>query len=56
MGQSSNPDVVMNKDYVEYEKQITKMAMEAGLQNPKALVPGWQNILADTSHGKEGIG
>lgn len=35
MGQSSNPDVAMNKNYVEYEEQITKMAMEA-LQNPKA--------------------
>ena len=36
MGQSSNPDVAMNKDYVECEEQITKMAMEAALQNPKA--------------------
>lgn len=33
MGQSSNPDVTMNKDYVEYEKQITEMTMEA-LQSP----------------------
>ena len=39
MGQSSSPDVAMNKDYVEYEKQITKMVMEA-LQNPKVYVPG----------------
>lgn len=34
MGQSSSPDVTMNKDYVEYEKQITEMTMEA-LQIPK---------------------
>ena len=34
MGQSSNPDVTMNKDYVEYEKQITEMILE-GLQIPK---------------------
>lgn len=33
MEQSSNPDVTMNKDYVEYEKQITEMTMEA-LQIP----------------------
>ena len=55
MGQSSSPDVAMNKDYVEYEKQITKMVMEA-LQNPKVYVPGWQSILADSSLGREGIG
>lgn len=29
MGQPSKPDVAMNKDYVEYEEQIKKMAMEA---------------------------
>lgn len=29
MGQSSIPDVTMNKDYVEYEKQITEMILEA---------------------------
>lgn len=34
MGQSSNPDVTMNKDYVEYEKQIIEMTIEA-LQIPK---------------------
>ena len=54
MGQSSNPDVAMNKDYVEYEEPITKMAMEA-LQNRKAYVPGWQNTLADISLGRGGI-
>lgn len=29
MGQSSKPDMAMNKEYVDYEEQITKMAMEA---------------------------
>lgn len=29
MGPSSKPDVAMNKDYVEYEEQITKMTMAA---------------------------
>lgn len=51
MGQSSNPDVAMNKDYVEYEEQITKMTVEA-LQAPKEYMPGWESILANTSLGK----
>ena len=54
MVQSSNPDVAMNKDYVEYEEQITKMAVKA-LQIPNEYAPGWEKILADTSLGREGI-
>lgn len=40
MAHSSNPNVTMNKDYVEYGKHITELAMEA-LQVPKH-VPGWE--------------
>ena len=54
MVQSSNPGVAMNKDYVEYEEQITKMAAEV-LQIPKEYMPGWENILADSSLGRERI-
>lgn len=54
MVQSSNPNVATNKDYVEYEEQITKVAVEA-LQIPKEYVPGWENILADPSLGRERI-
>lgn len=54
MVQSSNPNVAMNKDYVEYEEQITKVAVEA-LQIPKEYVPGWENILANSSLGRERV-
>lgn len=54
MVQSPNPNVAMNKDYVEYEEQITKVAVEA-LQIPKEYVPGWENILANSSLGRERV-
>lgn len=55
MGQSPNPDVAVNKDSVDYEEQITKMAMEA-LQMPKKRVPGRENIMAGTFLRREGPG
>ena len=52
MVQSSNSDVAMNKDYVEYEEQITKMAVET-LHISKEYMPGCEKILADASLGEK---
>lgn len=47
--------MAMNKDDVEYEKQITKVAREAS-QIPKKCVPVWEDIMADTSFAGEWLG
>lgn len=52
MVQSSNSDVAMNKDYVEYEEQITKTAVET-LHISKEYMPGCEKILADASLGEK---
>lgn len=52
MVQSSNSDVAINKDYVEYEEQITKMAVET-LHISKEYMPGCEKILADASLGEK---
>lgn len=52
MVQLSNSDVAMNKDYVEYKEQITKMAVET-LHISKEYMPGWEKILADASLGEK---
>ena len=45
----------MNKDDVEYEEKITKVAREAS-QIPKKRVPGWEDVMADPSFAGEGLG
>lgn len=43
----------MNKDDVEYEEQIPKMALGAS-QMPKEYVPGGESILAGSSVEERG--